>query len=382
MTKSQPTLGSKDLVHGICDPVRQALLPLSVRWVITVRAALEAWVTNLRSSDALQSWQLPASVELGRSDHDRAQRALNIAHQRLADCNREDQRQARNGLAEVFLSCLDGIARERRKPGAAPAPGSPESNRELPQSKRSEEFPNISGSSPDAIEAARSQQAHWEFLQIRECLAAPARQSLDRTLSDFVAGADFPPSVARVHTPHARIANTPAHEGQECVSTDFLSSPRVSLWHANHVGPGYAKKLENQDSTYAISEPSRLFFALADGVSTSYGAGFAAREAVRSLCQLLRERLGDAHSPDLPSDSLCATLLEDAVRKVQQQLDRTLRELLAAPGAKAWQEVHGSSRLSPDVARRLCQNTLEPKNRAWGPVMATTLLGGIAVSSK
>jgi hypothetical protein len=62
-------------------------------------------------------------------------------------------------------------------------------------------------------------------------------------------------------------------------------------------------------------------------------------------------------------------------------LDKTLLELLAAPNARAWDEVHGASRLSREVARRLCQNTLEPKNRAWGPVMATTLLGGVVVTT-
>jgi serine/threonine protein phosphatase PrpC len=142
------------------------------------------------------------------------------------------------------------------------------------------------------------------------------------------------------------------------------------LWQATHIGPLYDQKLENQDAVSTSMDRSRIFFALADGVSTSYGSGFAASVIVERFCSHLKEAV-------LAEGRFLPFMLVDAASSSQLWLDQSLAFLLANPSAPEWGDVRGSSNLADDVAMRLCENTRNPTNRFWGPVMAATLIGGI-----
>jgi hypothetical protein len=159
-------------------------------------------------------------------------------------------------------------------------------------------------------------------------------------------------------------------------SCEFLSNNRIALWHASNVGPSYAQKRENQDATFALSVGPRVIFALADGVSTSYGSRFSAVAIVSSFCDNLQRLIkADAKSR--------SNSLREAASATQVWLDNALSFLLANPQAPEWSDVRGcSSNLADDVAIRLCENTINPTKRFWGPVLATTLVGGVVEPSE
>jgi hypothetical protein len=153
-------------------------------------------------------------------------------------------------------------------------------------------------------------------------------------------------------------------------SGGFVSTDRVALWHANHPGPSYSKKAENQDATFALADGPRVYFALADGVSSSYGSRFAAAAIASLFCSNLQRVLKPVAKPD-------STLLKEAAGETHDWLDCTLSYLLANPTAREWSDVRGATDVRADTAMQLFENTQNPTNREWGPVLAATLVGGV-----
>jgi len=146
----------------------------------------------------------------------------------------------------------------------------------------------------------------------------------------------------------------------------FLAE-RYVTW-ASHVGPEFAQKNENQDAAHVIANDNWITFALADGVGTSFGSRFAAAAIVHRFCRDLQEALADER------DAYSALSL--AAQSTHNMLDEILDHLLANRDAPEWAQVGGQSKLQRDVVIRLAENTRTPKNRAWGPVLAATLIGG------
>jgi len=142
----------------------------------------------------------------------------------------------------------------------------------------------------------------------------------------------------------------------------------ASLWFASHAGPEFACKSENQDAAYALVNDNRLIFALTDGVSTSFGARFAALATSRLFCEHLASQL-------VRGEVQCGQLIL-AVQSVQTWLDLYLAYLVAAPESGEWAKVRGSSKLAMDVVLQLSENTVNPRTTYWTPVFATTLIGG------
>lgn len=157
-------------------------------------------------------------------------------------------------------------------------------------------------------------------------------------------------------------------------SSGFLSNNRIAVWHASNIGPSYAQKDENQDATFALVDGPRVIFALADGVSTSYGSRFSAEVIVRSFCFHVQRSI----KSDTKSRS---NSLKEAASATQIWLDNALAFLLANPLAPEWSDVRGPSNIADDVAIRLCENTINLTKRWLGPVLATTLVGGVVEPS-
>lgn len=162
----------------------------------------------------------------------------------------------------------------------------------------------------------------------------------------------------------AQLQQRPDEQGQ-CVTVAGLK-----LWHASHCGPVLAAKAENQDATWADSVGGNLVFALADGVSTSLGARLAAALAARAFVTRAAHSLN--HTPHLAA----AELLRAAAAYAQQQLEELLDQFRRAPHAPQFAALRGP--VQPEVAVRLLANTLT-RHKNWGPALATTLLGGVAV---
>jgi Protein phosphatase 2C len=139
---------------------------------------------------------------------------------------------------------------------------------------------------------------------------------------------------------------------------------------ASHIGPDFAQKDENQDAACVIANGYWISFALADGVGTSFGSRFAAAAIVNHFCRALLEELGEEIDTD------AASALVQSAKSTHIMLDQILDYLLDHPDAPEWAQVGGQSKLQRDVIVRLAENTRSPKNRAWGPVLAATLIGG------
>jgi hypothetical protein len=136
---------------------------------------------------------------------------------------------------------------------------------------------------------------------------------------------------------------------------------RFDVTHASHVGPRFASKRENQDATFASQSAGKLVFALADGVSTSVGAGLAARLAVAEFC-----RAG------LMADSTPVGAMASAKRVLNETLDRLTRAsdselFVLAPD------------LPPSSVRLLLANT-SSRFKHWPVALATTLIGCVVDS--
>ena len=121
---------------------------------------------------------------------------------------------------------------------------------------------------------------------------------------------------------------------REQFTRGFLSSGNISVWHASHVGPSYAEKGENQDATFVSADGLRVFFALADGVSTSYGSRFSAVAIVNIFCSTLQQLLKSVTKPT-------PALLKEAAISTHAWLDSALSFLVANPSATEWADVRG-----------------------------------------
>jgi hypothetical protein len=158
---------------------------------------------------------------------------------------------------------------------------------------------------------------------------------------------------------------------QDETTGGFVTATGISLWYAAHVGPRYAQKGENQDAAHALGRGSRVFFALADGVSTSFGSRFAAAAIVKLFC----EDLANRSKGDSPIDE---EALKDTARRTHEWLNACLEYLTSNQALPEWSDLKGASNLNMDVVLQLAENTTKPKNRFWAPVMASTLVGGYA----
>jgi len=180
-----------------------------------------------------------------------------------------------------------------------------------------------------------------------------------------------PPAIKKV------LVERPKEWPYETVGATYqwIAQGSLNLWHASHVGPTYAEKGENQDATFAVKDGNRVLFALADGVSTSYGSRFSAISIVRVFCNKLQELLSNEVRPS-------HDLLKRAALETHDWLDTALNFLIANPEAPEWEKFRGESKMRNEVAIKFCENTLTLKDRFWGPVMASTLLGGVVQPSE
>lgn len=143
-----------------------------------------------------------------------------------------------------------------------------------------------------------------------------------------------------------------------------LDTATLILLHASHQGPVAAGKSENQDATNAALVGTALVFALADGVSTSLGARYAACLAVERTCASLERRL--PHSTD------ARQLLVDVAQEARTSLEDLLTQLLAKPDVAAL-----GTELPLESARRILQNTRSGASKHLAPALSTTLITGI-----
>lgn len=221
-----------------------------------------------------------------------------------------------------------------------------------------------------AVETFQANQRFPPEAQSQQAVSAPPQSQAPPVQPKPTSPPPAPPILIRPRVERPQLWPTERDQ----FTRGFISTELISLWHASHVGPSYAEKGENQDATFACTDGSRVFFALADGVSTSYGARFSAVAIVNIFCSTLQELLKSATEPT-PS------LLKEAANKTRIWLDDTLSFLVTNPNASEWAQVRGASNINDDVALHLCENTQTLANRFWGPVMAATLVGGVVQPS-
>jgi len=202
--------------------------------------------------------------------------------------------------------------------------------------------------------------------QIVKSRLADAREVINKTYREKEKHSET--SVAPKYTLASK-PTWPAFES-DVVSAEYLSTPTIRLWRASHCGPSYTQKKENQDATYALRCQTGIAFALADGISTSYGAHFAATAAVFSFCQ--------AACRHIVAQQELEPAIREAIHEAQEWLNSALIYLLKEPTAPEWKEVAGQSNMAHDVAVRLLDNTRTRRNNHWGPSLAATLIAGIA----
>lgn len=213
---------------------------------------------------------------------------------------------------------------------------------------------------PDAETAAEAKSAEREATEPGgENSAAPA--------PEVVPPPPPPESSAGGKSEADAAGAAPAARADETTG-GYLDLGQVQCWYASHVGPRHADKAENQDAAFAAGRDGMLFFALADGVSTSFGSRFAAAAIAGSFCR----HLAAASTGRAGTD---AAILA-AVEATRAELDDMLHRLLSRPESEEWKAVRGASTLGMDVILRLAENTVDNKKKFWGPVMAATLIGG------
>ena len=169
----------------------------------------------------------------------------------------------------------------------------------------------------------------------------------------------------RERSPLLQKFQTRLDERGERVETGALTA-----WYASHPGPHYALKSQNQDATNVASHGASLIFALADGVSTSTGARFAATAIVMTFCDSVKRMLLATRPPDI-------RCLIDAVHETQRALDDLVRDLLARWEAEDFSELYDP--LPRESALKILQNTVAPTRARVAPALAATLIGGVVV---
>jgi hypothetical protein len=192
---------------------------------------------------------------------------------------------------------------------------------------------------------------------------------LDRSNGDARLGA--PPSPSDAHATQF-IASRPDEEPEDSATNSFL----WQSWHvsfASAKGPIAGDKLENQDAVLALPFKSALIFALCDGVSTSYGARYAAAWAAATFCFHASQRLRQGGAACDLTDTL-----RQAAALTYGGLTALLDALVDDEQHPAWPNLRSGSQVPRTLERKLCENTREPHSgRSWAPVLATTLIGGV-----
>ena len=152
---------------------------------------------------------------------------------------------------------------------------------------------------------------------------------------------------------------------------NVVQSPSATVSHATHIGPHRADKLENQDATFAtVGSRGEVIFTVADGVSTSFGARYAAAAAGEYFCKALASRLAEG-------GLVSREMISDTLRRTQAFLEQQAKGLAMAEESAIWDVVRGASNLSRESVVRMIEKTLTDQGFKY-PVLATTLMGGVA----
>jgi hypothetical protein len=160
-----------------------------------------------------------------------------------------------------------------------------------------------------------------------------------------------------------KLGPRPDEVGQYC------SVAGLSLWHASYLG--VCDKQANQDATYACTDGRRIYFALADGVTTSIGSREAALIAAEEFCKAMCDRLaGRSTTP--------REYFPSALGVVRQRLDAVLDYLVATPTNRQIKELFEG--MEEEFIRYMIGATA--KGHARRPLLATTLIGGVMTPSQ
>ncbi|HYC90684.1 MAG TPA: protein phosphatase 2C domain-containing protein [Thermoanaerobaculia bacterium] len=155
------------------------------------------------------------------------------------------------------------------------------------------------------------------------------------------------------------------------------SSGILEIRLATHRGPSYATLRENQDAAAADLGDGRVVFALADGVTTSYGSRFAAWTAVQAAVAHLVE-----HMPPDGSETVMRAVLRDAADAARRLVGECLTHALANLDEETWSLIRGAEPLPLSNARRFMENTLTRKMGPIGPAFASTLVAGVVTEPR
>lgn len=164
------------------------------------------------------------------------------------------------------------------------------------------------------------------------------------------------------------------HKDEVVGGSCSTAAGKLHVWFASHVGPNRANLRENQDAAWAEAIGDRIVFAVADGVSTSFGSRFAAFAAVRASVRFLAERTSQSAEPD------DATMLRNAANHAQQVLTDCMQYALLHGVDETWIAIRGREALPMSSVTRLMENTLTRTLPSLGPALAATLIVGIACS--
>jgi hypothetical protein len=146
---------------------------------------------------------------------------------------------------------------------------------------------------------------------------------------------------------------------------------------ATHCGPSYAALRENQDAAATDLGDGGVVFALADGVTTSYGSRFAAWTAVQAAVAHLIE-----HAPLDGSETTMRAALRDAADAARRLVSECLTHVLANLDEDTWNLIRGAEPLPLSNARRFMENTLTRKIASIGPAFASTLVAGVVTEPR
>jgi protein phosphatase 2C-like protein len=163
-------------------------------------------------------------------------------------------------------------------------------------------------------------------------------------------------------------------------STGVLRSTASGIMEvrlATHRGPSYAALRENQDAAATDLGDGRVAFALADGVSTSYGSRFAAWTVVQAAVAHLVE-----HAPLDGDETVMRAALREAADAARRIVGACLAHALANLDEDTWSVIRGAEPLPLSNARRFMENTLTRKIASIGPAFASTLVAGVVTEPR
>ncbi|HEX6100454.1 MAG TPA: protein phosphatase 2C domain-containing protein [Thermoanaerobaculia bacterium] len=155
------------------------------------------------------------------------------------------------------------------------------------------------------------------------------------------------------------------------------SSGILQVRLATHRGPSYATLRENQDAAATDLADGRVVFALADGVTTSYGSRFAAWTAVQAAVAHLIQ-----HAPLDGGETAMRAALRDAADAARRLVGECLTHALANLDDETWSIIRGAEPLPLSNARQFMENTLTRKIVTIGPAFASTLVAGVVTEPR